>query len=60
MGVTGETSNDMFTIQEPGLPIASKRWVTGVLLQATKNKTYTPKNTCSGVRKDRSHKEYLA
>ena len=38
MGVTGETSNDMFTIQEPGLPIASKRWVTGVLSQATKIK----------------------
>ena len=32
----------------------------GVLLQATKNKTYTPKNICSGVNKDRSHGEYLA
>ena len=28
----------------------------GVLSQATKNKTYTLKNTCSGVSKDRSHK----
>ena len=28
--------------------------------QATKNKIYTPKNICSGVSKDRSHKEYLA
>ena len=25
-----------------------------------KNKTYTPKNTYSGVSKDRSHEEYLA
>ena len=32
----------------------------GVLLQATKNKTYTPKNICSGVSKDRSNREYLA
>ena len=32
----------------------------GVLSQATKNKTYTPKNICSGVSKDRSHGEYLA
>ena len=31
----------------------------GVLSQATKNKTYTPKNICSGVSKDRSHGEYL-
>ena len=28
--------------------------------QATKNKIYTPKNTFSGVSKDRSHREYLA
>ena len=28
--------------------------------QATKNKIYTPKNTCSDVSKDRSHREYLA
>ena len=28
----------------------------GVLLQTTKNKTYTPKNTCSGVSKDRSQR----
>ena len=34
--------------------------VSGVLLQVTKNKTYAPKNTCSGVSKDHSHKEYLA
>ena len=34
--------------------------VSGVLLQTTKNKTYAPKNTCSGVSKDRSHREYLA
>ena len=32
----------------------------GVLLQATKNKTYTPKNICSSASKDRSHGEYLA
>ena len=32
----------------------------GVLLQATKNETYTPKNICSSVSKDRSHGEYLA
>ena len=32
----------------------------GVLSQATKNKTYTSKNICSGVSKDRSHGEYLA
>ena len=32
----------------------------GVLSQATKNKTYTPKNICSSVSKDRSHGEYLA
>ena len=32
----------------------------GVLSQATKNKTYTPKNTCSGVSKDRSHGKCLA
>ena len=31
-----------------------------VLLQATKNKTYTPKNICSSVSKDRSHGEYPA
>ena len=35
-------------------------WLASVLLQATKNKTYTPKNTCSGVSKDCSHREYLA
>ena len=28
----------------------------GVLLQTIKNKTYTPKNTCSGVSKDRSQR----
>ena len=32
----------------------------GVLSQATKNKTYTPKNICSSASKDRSHGEYLA
>jgi hypothetical protein len=31
-----------------------------VLLQATKNKTFTSKNTCSSASKDRSHREYLA
>ena len=31
-----------------------------VLLQATKNKTYTPKNICSSASKDHSHGEYLA
>ena len=31
----------------------------GVLLQATKNKIYTPKNTCNSVSKDRSYWEYL-
>ena len=31
----------------------------GVLSQATKNKTYAPKNICSGVSKDCSHGEYL-
>jgi hypothetical protein len=35
-------------------------WRGGVLSQATKNKTHTPKNTCSGASKDRSHGEYLA
>ena len=34
--------------------------VGGVLSQATKNKTYTPKNICSGASKDRSHGEYLS
>ena len=34
--------------------------VSGVLLQATKNKTYTPKNICSSASKDRSYGEYLA
>ena len=29
----------------------------GVLSQATKNKTYTPKNICSSASKDRSHRE---
>jgi hypothetical protein len=33
---------------------------TGVLLYETKYKTYTPKSTCSGMSKDRSHGEYLA
>ena len=28
----------------------------GVLLQATKNKTYTSKNKCSSASKDRSHR----
>ena len=32
----------------------------GVLSQATKNKTYTPKNICSSASKDRSQEEYLA
>ena len=32
----------------------------GVLLQATKHKTYTPKNICRGGNQDRSHGEYLA
>ena len=32
----------------------------GVLSQATKNKTYTPKNICSNASKDFSHGEYLA
>ena len=31
-----------------------------VLSQVTKNKTYTPKNTCSGVSKDRFYEKYLA
>ena len=31
-----------------------------VLLQATKNKTYTPKNICSSASKDCPHREYLA
>ena len=31
----------------------------GVLSQATKNKTYNPKNICSSANKDRSHEEYL-
>ena len=31
-----------------------------MLSQATKNKTYTPKNICSSASKDRSHGEYLA
>ena len=39
---------------------AVKEEVIGVLSQATKNKTYTPKNICSSVSKDRSHGEYLA
>ena len=34
-------------------------YTTGVLSQATKNKTYTPKNICSSASKDRSHREYL-
>ena len=32
----------------------------GVMSQATKNKTYTPKNICSNASKDCSHGEYLA
>ena len=32
----------------------------GVLSQATKNKTYTPKNICSSASKDCSHVKYLA
>ena len=35
-------------------------WLASVLLQATKNKTYTPKNICSSASKDRFHGEYLA
>ena len=34
--------------------------IVGVLSQAPKNKTYTPKNICSSASKDRSHGEYLA
>ena len=34
--------------------------VCGVLSQATKNKTYNPKNICNSASKDRSHEEYLA
>ena len=37
-----------------------KNNISGVLSQATKNKTYTPKNICSSASKDRSHREYLA
>ena len=33
---------------------------TWCVVAGTKNKTYTPKNICSGVSKDRSHREYLA
>ena len=33
-------------------------YLPGVLSQATKNKTYTPKNIYSSVSKDRSHGEY--
>ena len=32
----------------------------GVLLQETKNKTYTSKNICSSASRDHSHREYLA
>ena len=32
----------------------------GVLSQATKIKINTPKNTCSGMSNDRSHREYHA
>ena len=32
----------------------------GVLSQATKNKTYIPKNICTSASKDRSYGEYLA
>ena len=35
-------------------------WLASVLSQATKNKTYTPKNICSSASKDRFHGEYLA
>ena len=34
--------------------------LSGVLSQATKSKTYTPKNICSSASKNRSHGEYLA
>ena len=34
--------------------------LTGVLSQATKNKTYTPKNICSSMSKDCSYGKYLA
>ena len=33
-------------------------YLPGVLSQATKNKTYTPKNIYSSASKDRSHGEY--
>jgi hypothetical protein len=32
----------------------------GVLSQATKNKTFTSENICSSASKGRSHREYLA
>ena len=32
----------------------------GVLSQATKNKTYTAKSICSSANKDRSYRKYLA
>ena len=32
-------------------------WLASVLLQATKNKTYTPKNICSSASKDRRSEE---
>jgi len=32
----------------------------GVLSQATKNKTFTSENICSNASKGRSHREYLA
>jgi hypothetical protein len=34
--------------------------ILSVLSQATKNKTFTSKNTCSSATKGRSHGEYLA
>ena len=30
------------------------------VVASNQKKTYTPKNTCSGMSKDRSHEEYLA
>jgi hypothetical protein len=36
------------------------QYSTGVLSQATKNKTFTSENICSSASKGRSHREYLA
>lgn len=47
-------------ILRPAPPHCHPYTYPGVLSQATKNKTYTPKNICSSASKDRSHGEYLA